>query len=106
MRNLFVLFLLLIISCNNKSNQINNLPEDSVKINYKNKINYFKINSINSHNNKSSISIYDEKGVLLIKKTFSKICKIDNLRFIENLKDNILYFDGEKIILKDNCKLE
>lgn len=68
--------------------------------------NWFDIKYINRERNKALISIYDEKkGDLLLEKTFSKICNIDNLHFIKTLKNEIDYFDGEKIHLNDSCFL-
>ena len=68
--------------------------------------NWFNVEDINRENNMTTISIYDDNtGELILENTFMKICHEDNLHFIENLKDEIAYYDGHKIILNDSCYL-
>lgn len=82
------------------------IPANAFWAGKENKGNWFDIEFINRERNMAKISIYDEKtGRLIIEKTFMKICTVNNLNFIENLKDEINYFDGEKIQLKDSCFL-
>ncbi len=35
-----------------------------------------------------------------------KICPMDELKFIEDLRQEIDFYDGEKIQLNDNCYLQ
>lgn len=68
--------------------------------------NWFNVEHINRDENMVTISIYDDvTGSLILHETFMKICHADNLHFIENLKEEIDYFDGEKILLNDSCFL-
>lgn len=68
--------------------------------------NWFNVEHINPEKNMTIISIYDDNtGELILENTFMKICHADNLHFIENLKDEIAYYDGQKIILNDSCYL-
>lgn len=68
--------------------------------------NWFNVEDINREKNMTTISIYDDNtGELILENTFMKICHEDNLHFIENLKDEIAYYDGHKIILNDSCYL-
>lgn len=68
---------------------------------------WFNMEWINNHKNLTRIAIYDEQtGKLIVKKRFMKICPIDELKFIEDLRQEIDFYDGEKIQLKDNCYLQ
>ena len=68
---------------------------------------WFDVEWINNHKNLTRIAIYDElTGKLIKKKRFMKICPIDELKFIEDLRQEIDFYDGEKIQMKDNCYLQ
>ncbi|WP_040254728.1 FEKKY domain-containing protein [Psychroserpens mesophilus] len=67
--------------------------------------NWFNVDWMHNHKNNAIISIYDKSGELIIKSKFMKICPIDELKFIEDLKSEIDFYDGENIQLKDNCYL-
>jgi len=60
---------------------------------------------MHNHKNNAIISIYDKSGELRIKGKFIKICPTDELKFIEDLKTEIDFYDGKDIQLKDNCYL-
>ncbi|WP_459212229.1 hypothetical protein [Aquimarina rhabdastrellae] len=83
------------------------IPENAFLAGKEDKLNWFLINSIHNHKNNAQISIYDyNTGELIINKRFLKICPIDEMKFIEDLKEEIDFYDGEKIQLKDNCYLQ
>lgn len=67
--------------------------------------NWFNVDWIHNHKNNATISIFDESGELVMKSNFMKICPIDELKVIEDLKTEIDYYDGKNIQLKDNCYL-
>jgi hypothetical protein len=73
--------------------------------------NWFLINNINNHRNLVNISIYnDQDGSLIKTKTFMLICNASKMTFIEDLKQQINFYDGEKIYLikneKSDCYLQ
>ena len=68
---------------------------------------WFNVEWINNHKNRTRIAIYDEQtGALILKKRFTKICPSDDIKFIEDLQQEIHYYDGENILLNDNCYLQ
>ena len=90
-----------------KVEKIVNLPESAFWIGTKKKGNWYNIESIHPHRNNAVISIYSgEKKELIVKKRFFKICPSTNLKFIEDLKSEIDFYDGKRIQLKDNCYLQ
>ncbi len=112
MRYLSIFILLLISSCHEykqkeNTEKVTTLPESAFWIENKERGNWFDIESVNSHRNHAVISIYDGKNKeLILKKEFMKICPSDNLKFIEDLKSEIEYYDGKRIQLKDSCYLQ
>jgi hypothetical protein len=87
--------------------RVGGIPENAFLAGKEDKLNWFLINSIHNHKNNAQISIYDyDTGELILNKKFLKICPIDELKFIEDLKKEIDFYDGEKIQLKDNCYLQ
>ncbi|GAA4952726.1 hypothetical protein GCM10023314_27830 [Algibacter agarivorans] len=87
--------------------RVGGIPYNAFFAEKENNSNWFLINSIHNHKNNAQISIYDyETGELILNKRFFKICPIDELKLIEDLKREIEFFDGEKIQLKDNCYLQ
>ena len=87
--------------------RVGGIPKNAFFAEKEDNRNWFLINSIHNHKNNAQISIYDyETGELILNKRFLKICPIDELKFIENLKKEIDFYDGEKIQLKDNCYLQ
>lgn len=73
--------------------------------------NWFLVRNINDHRNKAWISIYDDKdGTLLTTSTFTLICNVINMVIIDDLKQQINFFDGKRIQLinkeKTECWLE
>ncbi len=67
--------------------------------------NWFNVDWIHNHKNNAIISIYDKYGELVVKESFLKICPNDDQKFIENLKVEIDFYDGENIQLRDKCYL-
>ncbi len=87
--------------------KVGGIPKNAFFAEKEDNRNWFLINSIHNHKNNAQISIYDyETGELILNKRFFKICPIDELKFIEDLKKEIDFYDGEKIQLKDNCYLQ
>jgi len=87
--------------------RVGGIPKHAFLAGKENKLNWFLINYIHNHKNNAQISIYDyESGELILNKRFLKICPIDELKLIEDLKKEIDFYDGEKIQLKDNCYLQ
>ncbi|WP_157243302.1 hypothetical protein [Olleya marilimosa] len=87
--------------------RINGIPKSSFWAGNNEKGNWFFIKSINNHKNNAQISIYEDKtGDIILESRFMKICPTNELNFIENLKEEIDFYDGEKIQLKDNCYLQ
>ena len=87
--------------------RVGGIPKNAFFAEKEDNRNWFLINSIHNHKNNAQISIYDyETGELILNKRFFKICPIDELKFIEDLKKEIDFYDGEKIQLKDNCYLQ
>ncbi len=68
---------------------------------------WFHVEWINSHKNMTRIAIYHkDTGELIVRKKFIKVCSLDNPKFIENLKKEIDFYDGQNIQLIDNCFLQ
>ena len=87
--------------------RVDGIPKNAFLAGKHDNRNWFLINSIHNHKNNAQISIYDyDTGELILNKRFLKICPIDELKFIEDLKKEIDFYDGEKIQLKDNCYLQ
>ncbi len=55
--------------------------------------------------NIANIQIFDKYGELIKKGRFRLICPIDEVEYIEDLKSQIEFFDGENIRFKSNCFL-
>ena len=95
------------LELNNEAMRVEGIPVTAIWSGKEGKGNWFDIEWVNNHKNKTRIAIYDEKsGKLIIRKIFMKICPIDESKFIENLRLEIDFYDGEKIQLKDNCYLQ
>jgi hypothetical protein len=77
------------------------LPEKSFWIGDIDGGNWYYVHDVHPHANNAYISVYDESGELIIKKTFFVLCYHNRpVLWIENLETQISGFDGEKIILK------
>ncbi|WP_335975361.1 hypothetical protein [Gaetbulibacter jejuensis] len=85
--------------------KLTNIPKTAFWIEKNESGNWFNIDWMHNHKNNAIISIYNKYGDLIIKSKFMKTCPIDELKFIEDLKTEIDFYDGEKIQLKDNCYL-
>ena len=63
--------------------------------------NWYFVKEINTHRNNAAIDVYNDQDRSLVKsKTFTLICPVEHQLFIENLKEQISGFDGEKIHFK------
>jgi hypothetical protein len=102
-----LLFVVLIVSCSDKKGQaksparVKGIPEKAFWIGGVDGGNWYLIDSISNQRNSAFIKVYnDNDGSLLISKKFDLICQLDNQTLIKNLKEQINFFDGEKIELK------
>lgn len=101
------MFVLFVLGCNGlKTNAIPQIPESAFWAKNNEKGNWFDVEWINNHRNMALVSIFDESGKLVFKGKFMKICPIDELKYIEDLEEEIDFFDGTNIQLKDNCYLK
>jgi hypothetical protein len=63
--------------------------------------NWFDVKSIHSHRNNAIIAVYnDQDGSLIVSKRFIVVCRADKPIWIDDLKNQITGFDGEKIYLQ------
>ncbi|WP_347175533.1 hypothetical protein [Polaribacter uvawellassae] len=85
--------------------KLTNIPKTAFWIEKDASGNWFNVDWMHNHKNNAVISIYDKYGNLIVKSKFMKTCPIDELKFIEDLKTEIDFYDGENIQLKDNCYL-
>lgn len=88
------------------------IPEDAFFVKGINK-GYWCKADIHSHRNNAIVSVYSASdGKLITVKRFFVICKLEgDPIWIEDLKDQIEYFDGEKFHLKrpegkDSCWMQ
>jgi hypothetical protein len=103
-----IAFLLAISACSiNRDEKIElvrakGVPENAFWIGEADGGNWYLIEYIHDHRNNAVIKIYNDiDGSLIVSKRFILICPADNSQmFIEDLKDQISGFDGEKILLK------
>jgi hypothetical protein len=113
-----VLFVVFALSCSNDQRQKKMEPKPATVlagaffVKGKNK-NYWCQAEVHDHRNNAFIKVYDAtSGKLIESKRFTVICKFDgNPIWIEDLKTQIDYFDGEKFHLKrpkgkDSCWLQ
>ena len=113
-----VLFTLFVLSCANDGTRKEtesrpmNIPSDAFFVKGKNQ-NYWCHADVHDHRNIAYIKLYDLKSGKLIKdKRFMVICILEGHPiWIEDLKTQIDYFDGEKFHLKrtigkDSCWLQ
>ncbi len=105
---------LVLFSCNNLKNEsiapnrIDTIPETAFWAGGLDGGNWYNVESIHSHKNNAIISIFNEQnGELIVSKRFFLICPADNLKLIENLSEQINYYDGERIgLLSTECYLK
>jgi hypothetical protein len=89
------------------------IPEDAFWIGGPNGGNWYQVDYIHNHKNNAFIKVFDDAGRLVVANQFYVICLIKKNRgiLIEDLKSQIVAFDGEKIHLKqedgrDSCWLQ
>jgi len=102
-----LLFVFIIASCSHKKEEaksplrVKGIPEEAFWIGGVDGGNWYLIENIHDHRNSAFIKVYnDNDGSLIISKKFYLICPLDNKTLIENLKEQIEDFDGERINLK------
>ena len=114
MKNIFnfLIFTLLLVSCNSKvetekpAREIS-IPKGAFWVGNAENGHWFKIEEIHNHKNNAKISIFDGKnGVRLVSKKFILVCSNNNQVFIKNLENEIKSYDGLKIHLKSGCWLQ
>ncbi|WP_447637740.1 hypothetical protein [Flavobacterium microcysteis] len=109
---LSALSLFILISCefSNKIPQPKEtpkIPETAFLIKGTDGGNWYNIEHMHSHRNMVHISIYSDKTQeLIVSKRFIIICQKDNMHFIQDLKEEIVSFDGKHIQLKNGCYLQ
>ncbi|MCF1192354.1 hypothetical protein LRR18_12235 [Mangrovimonas sp. AS39] len=88
-------------------NPIEGIPESAFWAGNEEKGNWFLVESVNNHKNLVVIYIYDDQtGFLITKNQFMKVCPRNELKFIEDLEQEIDFYDGKYIHLNDNCYLQ
>jgi hypothetical protein len=108
----FLIFTLLLVSCNSKVEtekpvRENLIPKGAFWVGNAESGNWLKIEEIHNHKNNARISVFDGKnGVKLVSKRFILVCSNDNQVFIKNLESEIESYDGLKIHLKSGCWLQ
>jgi hypothetical protein len=106
-----LLILLILISCGGLKNKAelegtDRIPKTAFLIEKDGIKTWFDVEWINRHRNQTRISIYDgENGNLIVKSGFMKICPVEKLKYIGELKNEIDFYDGQNIQLKDDCYL-
>ena len=115
--NIIVLSTLL-VSCrpndpeNNTPIKKPNIPDKAFWVGGVDGGNWYLVKYIHDHKNNAFIDIYNDKtGDLILSKKFFVVCIIDNPTWIDDLKTQIISFDGKKILLratngKKNCWLQ
>ena len=100
-------FIILLLSCSQTREEkiepklLSNIPERAFWIGGVDGGNWYVIDYIHDHRNNAIIKIYnDNDGSLIVSKRFMLICPSDNQTLLDDLKEQIQSFDGEKIYLK------
>ena len=102
-----ILFFAFLLSCSTiiekkrEAVRLKGIPEKVFWIGGVDGGNWYSIDYIHDHKNNAIIKIYsDSDGSLIVSKRFLLICPSDNQMLIDDLKEQIQGFDGEKIYLK------
>ena len=114
MKNIFIFLIcsLLLVCCNSKIENEKpvreiSLPKDAFFVGNSESGNWFEIEEINNYKMTFKISIYSGRnGVRLSTKKYILACSKKNQVSIENLKNEIKFYDGSKIYLKNGCWLK
>ncbi len=81
--------------------KVKGIPENAFWIGGADGGNWYLIDNVHDHRNNAIIKVYnDNDGSLIVSKRFILICPSDNQTLIEELKEEIAGFDGEKILIK------
>ncbi|WP_133067240.1 hypothetical protein [Flagellimonas pacifica] len=109
--SLKLLILLILLSCSGLKNKMelegtDRIPKTAFLVEKDGIKTWFDIEWINNHRNMTRISIYDgNNGNLISKGRFIKICPVQKLQHIGELKNEIDFYDGKNIQLKGDCYL-
>ena len=103
-RILFIGFLVL-ASCSHKSKQAihhKNIPDEAFWVGNEQRGYWYLVHRIHPHKNNAYITIYDElNGNVIMSKNFILVCNTsDEITLIEDIKSQILAFDGKTIKFK------
>lgn len=103
---LFVCFLTLAGCSHNSKHPIHlkNIPDDAFWVGNEQRGYWYLVHRIHNHKNNAYITIYnDQDGRVIISKRFILICTFsDNVTLIEDIKAQILDFDGKIIKFKSS----
>ncbi|OIQ30767.1 MAG: hypothetical protein BM564_00730 [Bacteroidetes bacterium MedPE-SWsnd-G2] len=85
--------------------KLTNIPKTAFWVE-KDEIGYwYNIDWIHSHKNMGNISIYNHYGDLHTKGHFFMICPSEEFQLMDDLENQIDFYDGKNIQLKSNCYL-
>ena len=93
--------------CSNHSNKSeipvrpNNIPYEAFWAGGTDGGNWYLVDDIHNHRNSVKLKVFsDNDGSLIVAGKFVILCPNTNITFIQDLKNQISSFDGEKIYLK------
>jgi hypothetical protein len=102
-----MVFAMVINSCQSNGLEVkepirkNGIPNDAFWVGGVDGGNWYEVKSVHPHKNNAVIRIYnDQDGSLIVSKRFILVCPSDKPMWIDELKHQIIAFDGEKIYLK------
>ena len=105
---IIMIVVFLITACNQNTNSpskgIQWAGENEVANNYIGKgiFHWYHVEWVHNHRNNAKIGIYNKEGKLVVKGGFMMICNNDSFTLIEDLEQQIVYFDGKKIQIKNS----
>ena len=112
----YLIFILLVCACINTRpeapERLPIIPQEAFWIGGADGGNWYVVHDIRKHRNNANISVYgDQAGELIVSKRFILICPENTETFITDLKEQIIAFDGRRILLEaevgeKNCWLQ
>ena len=110
---IIIAFLLITFACSIKQDEtkepvrLKGIPEKAFWVGGTNGGSWFLVEDVHSHKNNAVIKVYnDNDGSLIASKRFILICPDDNQIFIDDLQKQINGFDGKRILLKSDNRIE
>ena len=82
--------------------QLEKLHKEGFWIKQDNSGYWYHVEWVHNHRNNAKIGIYNKEGKLVVKGGFMMICNNDSFTLIEDLEQQIVYFDGKKIQIKNS----